>query len=89
MEVSFKAASDQIAVVKKISERAQKLGDPRDSMDIEMDVLATSANGCPIDFEKLLGFDDFSFAHDVAGIAKNLNRSTGTLENCFLPRSAR
>jgi len=39
-----------------------------------------------LDFEKLLEFDGFNFAHDIYGISKHLNRLTLKLENCFLPR---
>jgi hypothetical protein len=54
-----------------------------------MDFRATHANGCSLDFEKLLSFDDFSFLHDWHGIAKHLDRRTGRLQNCFVPRCAK
>lgn len=31
---------------------------------------------------------NFDFSHDLVGIAKNLNRETGTMENGFHPRFA-
>lgn len=37
---------------------------------------------------ELLPADDFNFAHDVAGIRRRINRTTGKLENYFLPRFA-
>ena len=43
----------------------------------------------PLDFERLLGADDFNFLHDVSGIARHMNRDTGMLENCFRPRFAK
>ena len=43
----------------------------------------------PLDFDRLLGFPDFDFAHDIAGIHNNMNRETCKLENCFLPRCAK
>lgn len=57
-----------------------------DRMMVEMDLSATHANGNPLDFDKLLAFDDFSFMHDITGIYRNLNRDTGELENFFSPR---
>lgn len=53
-----------------------------------MDVTACHANGCPLDLEKLLHADAFNFSHDVFGIARYINRNTGKLENCFVPRCA-
>lgn len=60
-----------------------------DSLSLEMDLSATHANGCPIDFGKLLAFDDFNFIHDVSGIMNKIDRTSGKLTDCFLPRSAR
>jgi hypothetical protein len=51
-----------------------------------MDLTACHANGMPLDLEKLAGADDFNFAHDVFGIRRHLDRDTGTLQNCFVPR---
>lgn len=39
--------------------------------------------------ERLEGFDDFNFTHDVVGIARHLNRKTGDMGGHFLPRCAR
>lgn len=54
--------------------------------DIHMDVTATHANGNPLDLRRLLAADDFNFAHDILGIRRHLDRSTGGLLNCFSPR---
>lgn len=43
----------------------------------------------PLDFCKLLSFRDVDFAHDVEGIAENLDCKTGKLKAGFFPRSAR
>ena len=59
-----------------------------DGMELHMDLTACHANGCPMDWAKLLGADDFTFAHDVGGIQRHINRTNGKLENCFLPRCA-
>lgn len=59
-----------------------------DRIDIEMDIMATITNQS-LDLDKLLSFDDFNFGHDIFGIINNLDRDTGELKNCFLPRSAR
>lgn len=59
-----------------------------DRLSREMDLIVTHKYACPLDFEKLLRFDDFSLIHDVLGIRNCLNRITGQLENHFLPRCA-
>jgi hypothetical protein len=40
----------------------------------------------PLRLADLLAADQFNFVHDVAGIARHMNRETGQLENHFLPR---
>lgn len=57
-----------------------------DRMSLEMDLIAAHNNGCPLRFEDLLEAKPFDFAHDIVGIQRNMNRRTGKLENCFLPR---
>lgn len=59
-----------------------------DRQDVMMDLDAVNSNGCPLDFDKLAGFDDFDFAHDIVGIYKNLDRNTGQLTDHFIPRCA-
>lgn len=57
--------------------------------NLSMDLAATHANGCLLDFQVLLGFDDFNFNHDIDGISACLNRQTGALGNYFVPRCAK
>lgn len=58
-----------------------------DVMDVTMDLEATSAT-CPLDLQKLADFDAGNFGHDIAGIYRHLNRETGEMMNCFVPRCA-
>lgn len=46
-------------------------------------------NAVPMDFQRMLEADRFNFIHDVAGIARHMNRETGQLEGGFLPRFAK
>ena len=55
-------------------------------LELMMD-LEYASDESPIDFEKLLAFDDGDFAHDIIGIYENFNRVTLTMDNCFSPRS--
>lgn len=57
-------------------------------LDTEMDITATHANGCPLKLDELLAARPFDFAHDVGGIRRHIDRNTGQLRDCFLPRFA-
>lgn len=91
-EISFNANSFEHEISLSIAQRASALsiqaGKRIDPTVFQMDVLATHLNGCPLDLERLSAADDFNFAHDVFGIYRHLNRETGQLEDCFLPRFA-
>lgn len=93
--ISFSISSRDRELVEQIAERAERMGakyrpagERRKLVDYQMDITATHANGCPLRLRDLLDADDFNFAHDVFGIERHLNRETGALENCFLPRYA-
>lgn len=91
--VSFEATKEERAAVRRIATRAVKVyaadGIIIDHTSTVMDLLATHANGCPLDFAKLESADEFNLAHDITGIANHLDRRTGKLTGYFLPRSAR
>lgn len=73
--------------LKKILDRSQALGNA-DRIGTLMD-LEFCNDDVPLDFEKLLAFGDSDFQHDIIGIYQNFNRTTRTLDNCFLPRCAK
>lgn len=90
-QISFEVSNEDAALIKKIVDRAVRDYQMQhkirlDRMDTTMDLTACHANGCPMNFAGLLAADDFNFAHDISGINRHLNRTTGELENCFLPR---
>lgn len=75
----------------KIADRVMEMvkqagGMPYKKMDILMDIDACHSNGNPLKLEELLKSDDGNFAHDVFGIRQHINRKTGKLEDCFVPR---
>lgn len=86
MPVQFNAAN--LRQLSKLALRSLRLHIHSDKQDAMMDLDACHSNGCPLDFDKLEAFDDFNFTHDVAGIARHLDRRTGKLEDHFLPRCA-
>lgn len=52
-------------------------------------MLQTVDRHCRLDFEKLLGFDDFNFVHDISGMLENAAYPSGKLQNHFLPRCSK
>ena len=59
-----------------------------DSMSIEMDITACHCNDFPLDLEGLRLADEVDLVHDVFGIVQHIDRDTGKLQNCFVPRYA-
>lgn len=90
--ISFKTTKADgafiVGIVARAVQMAKQDGDQYEFMDAEMDITACHANGTPLKLGELLHAEDFDFAHDVFGIRRHLNRKTGQLEDCFLPRYA-
>ena len=76
-------------IVTAIVKRAVITEVDREVMNLKMDIEAAHISGNPMDLKKLLSAPVGDFLHDVCGIIKNLNRETGKLENCFVPRCSR
>ena len=85
----------EMQAILKVIERAQTLVPDflktrsYPQMDMLLDLEAVNSSGDGLDFEKLIKFDDFNFLHDILGIRKHINRETGELEDCFLPRCSK
>lgn len=88
MPVSFSVTKRESLLIQQLASRAVKFGVPGEMVDIEMDLTAVHANGCPLNLEKMIGATEFDFMHDVLGIRKHLDRQTGKLRDCFVPRCA-
>lgn len=90
-EISFIIGKEDGEIAQRIVERAIAMGIYRrkEWIDALMDLRATHANGNPLDFAKLEGFDDVNFAHDVGGIRCHMDRLTGKLQNFFVPRCSK
>lgn len=85
--ISFKTTNADCLLIVKIVQRAEKMDIAgRDIMACDMDVTACHCNGNKLDLAALLQADDFNFAHDVCGIRRHIDRETGELEDCFVPR---
>jgi len=97
MTVSFEITDTDGAIVAQIADRAEGEGLIRGKASpdhwyeretMEMDLTAANANGNPIDFPGLLGADGITFVHDIAGIAKHMDRETGKMPR-FRPRMSK
>lgn len=92
MHINFNASPEDAALIDKIVDRAEAIytrqSAPFDRLSVSMDITATHLNGCPLQLQKFLDADDFNFAHDLVGIVNHMDRSTGQLIRCFLPRCA-
>lgn len=76
-------------LIVKIAQRVERdLHSPDNRMTVIMDLTACHANGCELKLAEFLEAEPFDFSHDYYGIRRHLNRNTGKLEGCFLPRYA-
>jgi hypothetical protein len=84
-----KITKDEHEMITRIVDRlipmAEDFGIKRDRVSWHMDMEAAHLS-CQLDLQRLLTFDDGNFGHDVFGIYRHLNRVTGEMQDCFLPR---
>lgn len=86
---------EEFETIVKICERAETMDivaesvDPKNKRFNLMQDIENAHKDVGIDLAKLLEADDLNFAHDVIGIQTHMNRSTGKLEDFFVPRYAK
>ncbi len=87
-DISFAVSYSDAGLIGSIVSRVARMniGKRIDQVGLMMDLTACHANGNPLRLSELLVADDFNFTHDVYGIQRHINRDTGKLENCFVPR---
>ena len=90
--INWHTTKEELESIVRIAERAKIVADNH-GYDVPyreflMDLIACHANGCPLALEELLNAGAFDFSHDVWGIRQHINRETGQLEHCFIPRYA-
>ncbi|PZP71805.1 MAG: hypothetical protein DI590_05960 [Methylorubrum populi] len=86
------ASPQEARLIRLIAARAVETADPdlkRSQLLVEMDLTATHLNGCPLRLRELLGAGDTNFWHDINGIERHLDRTTGQLGGFFSPRCSR
>jgi hypothetical protein len=89
--INWATSREEATLIAKIVQRAMPLcADLEiDVATLTMDLTAAHLNGTPLDLERLLEARDFDFEYDVLGIHRHIDRRTGRLTQCFLPRTAR
>jgi hypothetical protein len=85
----FLASKKERELIAKIVARAKHEWPKLDTMCLHMDLVATNANGNPMDFQKLLDAPRLDFVHDITGINRHIDRMTGGLKDCFSPRCSK
>ena len=75
-------------ICQRTTHMAEDAGISYPHLDAIMDLDACHSNGCPLKLQELLETDDGNFAHDVFGIRSHIDRRTGQLQDCFIPRYA-
>jgi len=93
--IDFKATEEDNTLVTQIVERFMEVASNYVDdegitwEELEMSIKAVHLNGCLLDLDKLLAFDDFNLLHDVVGMNNNVCRDTGKLLNFFLPKCSK
>ena len=72
----------------EIAQRAAKLLPGLDVLSTVMDLSAVHNHAFKLNFELMAKADNHNLVHDIAGIKRHLNRETGKLGDCFIPRYA-
>lgn len=88
--VDFDCTLEESQMIDAITERVMARKQGIDPISLQMDMIAVHKYCVPLDFKKLLAFDDFNFMHDVMGIHNLLVRSNFVdqirLDKHFIPR---
>jgi len=71
-----------------IMQRAAAIVQSVDGLSLTMD-LEIVHNNVGLRLDDLLAADDENFCHDIFGIMAHIDRSTGALKDCFVPRFAK
>ncbi|KKL70522.1 hypothetical protein LCGC14_2104090 [marine sediment metagenome] len=83
-----KGTRAEVELASDIAKRAVKLLGTGKVLTFAMDIQACHTHGCCLKLVDLLKASEGDFLHDVLGINSHIDRSTGKLKDCFLPRYA-
>lgn len=88
--INWNATKEDTKLTLEIVVRAERMGltDKYQRMQVIMDIAACHGNGTPLRLTDLLNAADTDFIHDITGIVAHIDRNTGHMQDCFLPRFA-
>ena len=89
MPLNWDTTPNEAKLIDLIVDRAEEICAIISRGDLTKDITAAHLNGCPLDLADLVNAPQQDFAHDVFGIQASIDRTTGTLKDCFVPRHAR
>lgn len=94
--VEFSMKKPELEIVQKIAERVERLtaemqidGMQYDRHELVMDLDAAYTSAGPFNLTRLLESPDADFLHDIYGVRRHIDRKTGKLTGCFMPRCGR
>ncbi|MBF0402080.1 MAG: hypothetical protein HQL90_15115 [Magnetococcales bacterium] len=85
--INFDVSEEDNELIRQIATRAHAMNPDIGELMYRLDIRIVHANGLPLRLADLLAADDMNFAHDVGGICRNMDKTTGRLGN-FVPRFA-
>ena len=77
-----------MTIARSASNLARNAGQDISPLEFVLDLATTHNHACPLDFAAMATGNPADVAHDVFGIRRHLDRETGLLTDCFLPRFA-
>lgn len=86
--LQFNATREELDLIVKIAKRVEAITPHLTRLTIIMDLEACHSNACPLDLVAMLDSRETDLMHDVCGINRHLDRQTGELMDCFVPRFA-
>jgi hypothetical protein len=93
MAIKWRTTKASSLLIHRIVERAvaEKLirGSKLVKTNLEMDITAVHLNDMQLRLRDLVVAPTSDFGHDVLGIRRYVDRTTGKLTDCFVPRYAR
>lgn len=89
-DIFYNFSQDELDLVVRAGVRVEKvIGKQLNRATFLLDMAAVQKQ-CPLNLVELAFNDDIaSVAHDILGIRRHINRDTGQLEGCFIPRFAK
>jgi hypothetical protein len=84
----YMKVTQEAKLIQSIVKRAQKAGIARGEQCIQIIDLFFAHKQFALRLEELLVAPDFDFIHDFCGIQQHIDRATGEMGDCFVPRYA-